>query len=78
MKIDMKVLDRNSKVGGKVDVVFSMSPIWKRGVLGLTTNRFLEDGKKINMDTSKMSINNVVEEMDRHSRMLARAEELSG
>jgi len=59
MKIDMKVLDRNSKVGGKVDVVF-------------------KDGKKINLDTSKMSINNVVEEMDRHSRMLARAEELSG
>ena len=37
-----------------------------------------EDAKEIKLDTSQMSINDLVEEMDRHSRMLSRKEELVG
>jgi hypothetical protein len=37
-----------------------------------------EDGKEMNMDLSNMRITEVMEEVDRHSRQLARKEELSG
>lgn len=37
-----------------------------------------EDGKEMNLDLSNMRITQVVEEVDRHSRTLARKEELLG
>lgn len=37
-----------------------------------------EDGKEMNLDLSNMRITEVMEEVDRHSRTLARKEELSG
>jgi len=37
-----------------------------------------EDGKEMNLDLSKMRITEVMEEVDRHSRTLARKEELTG
>ncbi|OAL55709.1 hypothetical protein IQ07DRAFT_583155 [Pyrenochaeta sp. DS3sAY3a] len=37
-----------------------------------------KDGKEMNLDLSSMRIPQVVEEVDRHSRTLARKEELSG
>ncbi|KAL7276043.1 39S ribosomal protein L44, mitochondrial [Rhizina undulata] len=37
-----------------------------------------KDGKEIKLDVSKMSIKDLVEEMDRHSRMLKRQDELAG
>ena len=37
-----------------------------------------EDGKEIKLDTTKMTVKDLVEEMDRHSRMLGRKEELAG
>jgi len=37
-----------------------------------------KDGKEMNMDLSTMRIPQVVEQVDRHSRSLARKEELSG
>lgn len=37
-----------------------------------------KDGKEINLDLSTMRIPQVVEEVDRHSRSLARKEELNG
>jgi len=37
-----------------------------------------KDGKEINLDLSKMRIPEVMEEVDRHSRQLARKEELTG
>jgi hypothetical protein len=37
-----------------------------------------EDGKEMNLDLSKMRITEVMEEVDRHSRQLARKEELLG
>lgn len=41
-------------------------------------NACLEDGKEMNLDLSNMRITEVMEEVDRHSRTLARKEELSG
>lgn len=43
-----------------------------------TDFRFLEDGKQMKLDAEKLGIKGVVEEVDRHSRMLSRQEELSG
>jgi large subunit ribosomal protein L53 len=37
-----------------------------------------EDGKEMNLDLNKMKITEVMEEVDRHSRQLARKEELLG
>jgi len=37
-----------------------------------------KDGKQVKLDTSRMSIKDLVEEVDRHSRMLSRGEELGG
>ncbi|EFQ92798.1 hypothetical protein CFE70_008453 [Pyrenophora teres f. teres 0-1] len=37
-----------------------------------------KDGKEMNLDLSTMRITQVVEEVDRHSRSLARKEELTG
>ncbi|OCK77694.1 hypothetical protein K432DRAFT_113417 [Lepidopterella palustris CBS 459.81] len=36
------------------------------------------DGKKLNLDLEKMRITEVMEEVDRHSRILARKDELLG
>jgi large subunit ribosomal protein L53 len=37
-----------------------------------------EDGKEMQLDLDKMRITDVMEEVDRHSRQLARKEELTG
>lgn len=37
----------------------------------------LEDGKEMQLDTEKLKINDVVEEVDRHSRMLNRKADLT-
>jgi len=39
---------------------------------------FIEDGKQMKLDAEKLGIKGVVEEVDRHSRILSRQEELSG
>jgi len=59
VKVTTTVLPRDSKVGGRVEVVF-------------------KDGKEVKLDTTKMTIADVVEQMDRHSRGLERADELAG
>lgn len=46
------------------------------GIQVLTNS--IEDGKEMNLDLSNMRITQVVEEVDRHSRSLARKEELAG
>lgn len=38
----------------------------------------LKDGKELNLDLEKMRITEVMTEVDRHSRLLARKDELSG
>ncbi|KAF8430304.1 hypothetical protein EV426DRAFT_13180 [Tirmania nivea] len=37
-----------------------------------------KDGKEIKLETSNMGIKDLVEEVDRHSRLLARKDELAG
>ncbi|KAF2682779.1 hypothetical protein K458DRAFT_341628 [Lentithecium fluviatile CBS 122367] len=37
-----------------------------------------KDGKELNLELDKMRITEVMEEVDRHSRILARKEELTG
>lgn len=37
-----------------------------------------EDGKEMQLDLEKLKIGDVQEEVDRHSRMLSRQEELNG
>ena len=37
-----------------------------------------EDGMQMKLDAEKLGIKGVVEEVDRHSRMLSRQEELTG
>ncbi|OCL08460.1 mitochondrial ribosomal protein L44 [Glonium stellatum] len=38
----------------------------------------LKDGKELNLDLEKMKITEVTAEVDRHSRLLSRKEELTG
>jgi len=38
----------------------------------------IEDGKEMNINLNDLKINEIVDQVDRHSRMLARAEDLSG
>ncbi|MCJ1332134.1 39S ribosomal protein L44, mitochondrial [Thelotrema lepadinum] len=37
-----------------------------------------QDGKEMSLDTEKLGFNDIMEEVDRHSRMLARKQELAG
>jgi len=39
---------------------------------------FAEDGKQMKLNTEKLGIKGVAEEVDRHSRILSRHEELTG
>lgn len=37
-----------------------------------------EDGKEMDLDTEKLNLKDIVEEVDRHSRMLNRKADLTG
>lgn len=39
---------------------------------------FIEDGKEMQLNTEKLTINDVMEEVNRHSRMLNRKADLMG
>ena len=78
MKINTKVLARDSAEPSSLKLKFSTSAGLRnylgREVLTIST----EDGKEMSLDTEKMGINDVVEEVDRHSRMLNRKADLGG
>lgn len=44
----------------------------------LELTAWVEDGKELNLNLDNMRITEVMEQVDRHSRQLARKEELSG
>jgi large subunit ribosomal protein L53 len=46
--------------------------------LGSSDYAFVEDGKEMKLDTEKLGMKGVSEEVDRHSRILSRQEELTG
>ncbi|CAF9926481.1 39S ribosomal protein L44, mitochondrial [Imshaugia aleurites] len=63
MKINTTVLNRDSQ---------------EPSFLALKFNVLVEDGKEMQLDTEKLNINDVVEEVDRHSRVLNRQADLAG
>ena len=75
MKIESKMLPRDSKEPASLGVKFST---YTFGAHRAKANIRVEDGKEMNLDLSNMRITQVVEEVDRHSRSLARKDELAG
>ncbi|KAA8894501.1 hypothetical protein FN846DRAFT_973662 [Sphaerosporella brunnea] len=65
MKVATVVLDRQRRAAA------APAPA---GVVELV----FKDGRELRLDTTRMSVADVVEEVDRHSRGLARREELAG
>ncbi|TVY59175.1 54S ribosomal protein L44, mitochondrial [Lachnellula cervina] len=80
MKITTKLLPRTSKDPSFVELKFSKSPLFFSTVLheeGSNT-ALVEDGMQMKLDAEKLGVKGVIEEVDRHSRMLSRQEELTG
>lgn len=44
----------------------------------VANHRFIEDGKHMKLDAEKLGMKGIAEEVDRHSRILSRQEELTG
>ena len=73
MKITAKVLGRDSTEPSSLKLKFSEHNVF-RYLLLLTP---AEDGKEMALDTEKLAFGDLVQEVDRHSRVLSRLEELS-
>ncbi|TVY60666.1 54S ribosomal protein L44 [Lachnellula suecica] len=87
IKINTKMLPKISREPSFVELKFSKKspPSYARpsavlSLMGgwLTMGHFIEDGKQMKLDAEKLGIKGVVEEVDRHSRILSRQEELTG
>ena len=89
MTIATTMLPRASKEPASLEVKFSTCPNYctkadEGGRMNQGSKRELmlteitEDGKELKLDIDKMRIPEVMEQVDRHSRILARQEELSG
>jgi large subunit ribosomal protein L53 len=87
MKINAKLLPRDSKEASFLNLKFSRSIRncheggairVERTMLTRAALVSTEDGKEMNLDTEKLKIRDVMEEVDRHSRMLHRQEALTG
>lgn len=82
MKINTKLLPRTSKDRSYVELKFStVLPLridWTCLLRLNNANVALEDGKQMKLDAEKLGIKGVAEEVDRHSRILSRQEELTG
>lgn len=61
-----------------MELKFSKTPLFKLARGSVLTIGFSEDGKQMKLDAEKLGIKGVVEEVDRHSRILSRQEELNG
>lgn len=48
------------------------------GSLFIADSTLTEDGKEMQLDTEKLSVKDIMEEVDRHSRLLKRQADLSG
>ena len=82
MKINTTVLGRESQEPSLLKLKFSTCFVPRRHIplqLILADQTFLiEDGKEMQMDIEKLKINDVAEEVDRHSRALNRQADLAG
>ncbi|KAF2634171.1 hypothetical protein P280DRAFT_318401 [Massarina eburnea CBS 473.64] len=74
-RIFLSLIPPNARASGLV-VATQMLPRTSKepATLGLK----FKDGKEMNLEISKMRITDIMEEVDRHSRQLARKEELAG
>ncbi|RPB26384.1 hypothetical protein L211DRAFT_835753 [Terfezia boudieri ATCC MYA-4762] len=65
-----------------VKVVTNIVPLPPKGVKGQEPESWVgvtfKDGKEMKLNTSTILIQDLVEEVDRHSRLLARKDELAG
>lgn len=88
MKINTEVLARDCQDANFLKLKFSKLP---QALFRLSPNynpfrrlklavdcSFTEDGKEMELDTEKLSVKDVMEEVDRHSRVLKRQADLSG
>lgn len=87
MNIDTKILPRTSREGSTLSLKFSKfirsSNLRLSGIMPVNEEKILictltEDGKEMQLDTEKLTINDVMEEVDRHSRKLNRQADLMG
>ena len=83
MKIDTRLLPRASKETSVVRLKFSewflgWETVVNRGEEKTRCWLEIEDGKEMNLDAEKLGIKGVMEEVDRHSRVLSRQESLTG
>ena len=86
MKVTTKLLPRLSKDPSFVQLKFSENafslqsqpPHRHQLQFESADGIFVEDGKEMKLDSEKLGIKGVQEEVDRHSRILARQEELTG
>ena len=89
VKIDTKLLPRTSRERSALSLKFSMSipdflVTWVPGDGPCTLKAnvracgSLEDGKEMQLDVEKLGVKGVIEEVDRHSRILSRQEALTG
>ncbi|KAF8468413.1 hypothetical protein BDZ91DRAFT_722602 [Kalaharituber pfeilii] len=76
-RLFLALLPSNARQSG-VKVTTNVIPLPKEGKVESWVGVTFKDGKEIKLETSKMGIKDLVEEMDRHSRLLARKEELAG
>ena len=77
MKVNTKLLPRSSPQPSALALKFSKCMLSLCG--GMTWLTWtIEDGKEMTLDVEKLGIKGVVEEVNRHSRILDRKEALSG
>jgi large subunit ribosomal protein L53 len=76
IKVTTKLLPRVSRDPSILQVKFSQSELCCR--LDDADSVSPEDGKDMKLDPEMLGIKGVLEEVNRHSRILARQEELSG
>ncbi|KZF25978.1 mitochondrial ribosomal protein L44 [Xylona heveae TC161] len=73
-RIFLSLLPPNARQTMKINTVLLPRESRDRSALSLK----FKDGKAMELDTEKLGIKGIVEEVDRHSRMLDRQEELNG
>ena len=78
MKVNVQLLPRTSQERTKLALKFSMRSSLQAEVVEASADCVAEDGKQMDLDLDKLRIKEVTEEVNRHSRMLGRQEELTG
>lgn len=77
MKVETQTLPRTSQASATLGLSFSALSLFVSCAIYRANKQCIEDGKEMNLDLDKLKIKDVMEEVDRHSRLLGRQEELS-